>query len=172
MGGARPRGRREFVSVLISGGVKSGKSNHALRIAREWNGRKYFLATAVAFDDEMKEKIEKHREARGAQFETIEEPVLIDKHVHDRLVLDCVTLWMNNLFFQGIEQRWEEILKDFLDRMFHDTVIVTNETGLGNIPADSVSRRYNNSLGNANKMIAEIVDEVYFMVSGIPVKIK
>ncbi len=160
------------MSVLITGGVKSGKSSHALRIAGEWQGVKYFLATAVAFDEEMKAKILRHQEERDLRFVTIEEPVFIDRHVQGPMILDCVTLWMNNIFFKELEERWEEILKNFLGHMHPDTVIVSNETGLGNIPADSMTRRYNNTLGNANKMIASAVDEVFLMVSGMPLRVK
>ena len=160
------------MSVLITGGVKSGKSSYALQIAEKWTGDKYFLATAVAFDDEMKAKIIRHQAERDPSFVTIEEPVHIDRHVQGPMIFDCVTLWMNNIFFQEMEDRWEEIMGDFLSRMPTDIVIVSNETGLGNIPADSMTRRYNNTLGNANKMIAAAVDEVYLMVSGIPLRAK
>lgn len=160
------------MSVLITGGVKSGKSSYALALAEAWKSPRFYLATAVALDDEIKLKITRHQEERGAGYVTIEEPVHIDRHVQDRLVLDCVTLWMNNVFFNDLEAEWEEILKRFLDRMHGDTIVVTNETGLGNIPADAVSRRYNEALGRANKLIAARVDEVYLMVSGIPLRIK
>ena len=160
------------MSVLITGGVKSGKSSYALHLAEAWKSPRFYLATAVALDEEMKLKITRHQQERGANYITIEEPVHIDRHVHDRLVLDCVTLWMNNIFFEDLETDWETILKRFLDRMHGDTILVTNETGLGNIPADAVSRRYNNALGRANRLIAEQADEVYMMVAGIPMRIK
>ena len=160
------------MSVLITGGIKSGKSSFALQISEKWESPKYFLATAIAFDDEMTKKIKRHQEERSSQYLTIEEPIYIDAQVHDRVVIDCITLWMNNVFFQEMEDQWEEILRRLLGRMSSETVIVTNETGLGNIPADPLSRRYNNALGNANKIIAEYVDDVFLMVAGIPVKIK
>ncbi len=160
------------MSVLITGGVKSGKSAQALLAAEPWEAPKYFLATAVAFDDEMRDKIRRHRIERSSMFETIEEPLRIDLHVHDRLILDCVTLWMNNVFFDEMESQWEGILRRFLGRMTDNTVIVTNETGLGNVPADQLSRRYNNALGRANRLIAEAVDEVVMMVAGIRLRIK
>lgn len=160
------------MSVLITGGVKSGKSSYALQMAERWKGDKFFVATAEAFDDEMKAKILRHQEERDPSFTTIEEPIYIDRHVQGPMILDCVTLWMNNIFFREMENAWEGILGRFLDRMSRDTVIVSNETGLGNIPAESMTRRYNNTLGNANKMIAAAVDEVYLMVSGIPLRVK
>jgi adenosylcobinamide kinase / adenosylcobinamide-phosphate guanylyltransferase len=160
------------MSVLITGGVKSGKSSYALRIAENWKSPKYFLATAIAFDDEMKKKIKRHQEERSSQYETIEEPIYIDKFRRNRIVVDCITLWMNNVFYREMEDGWEDILRRFLDGMSTNTIIVTNETGFGNIPADALSRRYNNALGNANKIIAEAVDEVFLMVAGLPVKIK
>ncbi len=160
------------MSILITGGVKSGKSSYALRLAEAWESPKFFLATAVAFDKEMKLKIIRHRDDRGLSYDTIEEPIHIDRYARDRLVLDCVTLWMNNLFFQNLETQWEKILERFLDRMYSDTILVTNETGLGNIPVDAKSREYNNALGSANRLIAGRVDEVYMMVAGIPLRVK
>ena len=157
---------------MITGGVKSGKSSYALHLSQHWKPPRYYLATAVAFDDEMKLKIRRHQGERGAGYTTIEEPVHIDRHVHDRLVLDCVTVWMNNIFFKNLESEWEEILGRFLDGMHTETILVTNETGSGNIPADPLSRRFNNALGLANKLIAGRVDEVYMMIAGIPLRVK
>ncbi len=160
------------MSILITGGVKSGKSSLSLRLAEKWDATRYFLATAEAFDDEMREKIRIHQEERDPRFITIEEPLHIDRHVNDCLVLDCITLWMNNIFFREMTDRWGEILRNFLVSMGPNTIIVTNETGMGNIPVDPVSRQYNNALGAANKMIAGAVDEVYLMVAGIPLRAK
>ncbi len=158
--------------ILITGGVKSGKSTYALGLARSFPGGKTFLATAVAFDDEMRERIQKHKRERGDAFVTIEEPVEIDKYTGNNLIMDCITVWMNNLFHHGQEERWEEILSRFLDGLGKDAVIVTNETGLGNIPMDGFTRKYNRYLGAANCLTASRMDRVYVMVSGLPLRVK
>ena len=160
------------MKAMITGGVKSGKSSYALSLAENFQGKKVFLATAEAFDDEMRDKIERHQKERGDSFITIEEPIKIDHIIESNLILDCITLWMNNILFNSLEDQWEDILTRFLTQMQENTIIVTNETGLGNIPANELTRRYNRYLGLANRLVAQAVDDVYFMVAGIPLKIK
>ncbi len=160
------------MKVLITGGIKSGKSSYALKIAGEFQGQKTFVATATAFDEEMKHRIEIHKKERDPGYKTLEEPVYIQKAAGENMVLDCLTMWMNNLFFNGIEDQWKGILTSFLDSMPDNTVIVTNEVGLGNIPPDRVSRKYNEYLAAANKLTAEKVDRVIMMVAGLPLILK
>ena len=160
------------MKAMITGGVKSGKSSYALSLAENFQGKKVFLATAEAFDDEMRDKIERHQKERGDSFITIEEPIKIDHIIESNLILDCITLWMNNILFNSLEDQWEDILTRFLTQMQENTIIVTNETGLGNIPANDLTRRYNRYLGLANRLVAQAVDDVYLMVAGIPLKIK
>ena len=160
------------MKAMITGGVKSGKSSYALSLAESFQGKKVFLATAEAFDDEMRDKIDRHQKERGDSFITIEEPIKIDQVIENNLILDCITLWMNNILFKSLEDQWQDILTRFLTRMQENTIIVTNETGLGNIPANELTRRYNRYLGLANRLVAQAVDDVYFMVAGIPLKIK
>ena len=161
------------MKTLVTGGVKSGKSRYALRLASvRFTGPKTFLATAVELDDEMARRIRRHREERSPDFATVEEPIEIHKHAADNLVLDCITLWMNNLFYHGREREWERILRLFIQRLGENAVVVTNEVGWGNIPVEPDVRRYNDTLGLANRVLAESLDEVYLMVAGIPTRIK
>jgi len=161
------------MKIMISGGVKSGKSRYALELADKlFPGERTFLATAIPFDGEMRERISRHQQERGSSFTTVEESVEIHKQAGENLLLDCVTIWMNNLFHYKQEDRWEEILEKFLKSLGENAIIVTNETGLGNIPMNSVTRKYNRYLGAANYKIAAEMDSVYFMVSGIPIKVK
>ncbi len=161
------------MKILITGGVRAGKSSYALRIAEErFRGPKVFLATTVPFDTEMRLRVEAHKNQRPGSYETIEEPVEIQKAVAENLVLDCVTMWINNLFHYRKQDRWEEILSQFLSTLKKNAVIVTNEVGWGNIPADPGVRSFNEILGKTNQRIATEMDEVYLMVSGIPLKIK
>lgn len=158
--------------LLITGGIKSGKSSYALERANLIQGEKNFLATAIPFDKEMEDRIIRHKKERGSKYFTIEEPLDINLCKKANLILDCVTVWMNNLFYKEREDEWETILKSFLIANSGNIIIVSNEVGLGNIPMDSTTRKYNEYLAAANKFIACSMDEVVFMVSGLPMWVK
>jgi adenosylcobinamide kinase/adenosylcobinamide-phosphate guanylyltransferase len=183
--------------VLITGGIKSGKSRRALDIALgEWHTSPEspvsFIATAEALDDEMKLRIKKHREERAVlggggtgnggfeaedkpgSFVTIEEPLELDKAIASatsRAVVDCIPLWVNNIMFYKREDDFSRILRSFIQGM-KDCIVVTNETGMGNVPFDGITRRYNLLLAEANRSIAEAADRVELMISGIPLRVK
>ena len=156
----------------MTGGVKSGKSRRALELAATFFPDRWFLATATPFDDEMRDRIERHKAERASSFSTIEEAIDIDIAVRPRMVVDCIPMWLNNLFFSGRETEWEPILDRFIARWPSDVVVVTNETGMGVIPADPLSRRYGIALGIANARLAAAADRVELMVAGIPLRIK
>ncbi len=158
--------------TLITGGVKSGKSAYALLCAERFDQPRYFLATAEAFDDEMKIKIARHQEERQGKFITIEEPLAIHAAVRENIILDCIPLWLNNMLYYGREADIEAELERFLQRLPRNIVIVTNEIGLGFIPADALSRRYGELLGRINIRLASACDDVILMVSGLPVYVK
>lgn len=159
--------------ILLTGGVKSGKSRRALELSEPYGPGKRFLATAEAFDDEMRDRIAKHRAERSELgFITIEERYAIDEAVAERTVLDCIPMWLNNLFFADREAEWPAILDRLIARLPRDIVIVTNEIGMGVIPADPVSRRYGVALGTINARLAAAVDSVELLVAGIPLKVK
>lgn len=158
--------------ILITGGVKSGKSRRALELALAFPAPRLFVATAPAFDAEMSEKIARHRAERGDAFETVEEPLRIDRAVRERCVLDCIPLWLNNLFFEDRESEADEILGSLLRRLPSSIVIVTNEIGMGVIPMDPMTRRYGEALGRINARLAAAVDRVELMVAGLPLRVK
>jgi len=160
------------VKTLITGGVKSGKSSHALVLAQAFAEPRFFLATAEAFDDEMKEKISCHKADRHDRFVTIEEPIAIHECLRDNIILDCIPLWLNNMFHYGRETDIERTVDALIDRLPGNIVIVTNEIGMGFIPADSLSRKYGNILGRVNARLAAACDQVILMVSGIAVVVK
>ncbi len=141
-------------------------------LADSFPGERFFLATATAFDDEMKDRIARHREERSASFTTIEEPTAIDRAVRNNMVLDCIPMWLNNMFFTEREAQWPAVLDAFLAALPANIVIVSNETNMGLIPADPLSRRYGMALGIANAKIAAACDAVEFLIAGIPIKIK
>ncbi len=165
--------------ILLTGGVKCGKSSKALEFALRYKKRA-FLATGVPFDEEMVRRIERHKEERKDLFDTYEEPVKIYeviekiKNNYDVIVIDCMTTWLGNLFyhFENDLERIQQEIEKFLNSLSGKEIIITNEVGLGVIPADRVSRKYVDTLGILNSKLALLSDEVYLMISGIGVKIK
>jgi adenosylcobinamide kinase/adenosylcobinamide-phosphate guanylyltransferase len=164
--------------VFISGGVKSGKSSRALKLAREWRRPVSFLATAEALDDEMKERIERHKAERaGLGFTTIEEPLDLAaalKRSGEYVLVDCLTMWVNNIIYRNREADFTVMLDAFIEGLpgKGGVIVVSNETGLGNIPADGLTRRYNLLLAEANLRTAAAADRVELMVAGLPVTVK
>lgn len=167
---------------MITGGVRSGKSRFALSLANEFVQPKIFVATAQAFDPEMKIRIERHQKERSASFSTVEEPLYLSKSI-DNLppgsvaIIDCLTLWLNNLLFhfKDEETRIAEQINLFI-RSFKNSpaniIVITNETGWGIVPGNELSRQYIEKAGLLNQEIAAISDEVILMVSGLPVWMK
>jgi adenosylcobinamide kinase / adenosylcobinamide-phosphate guanylyltransferase len=172
--------------ILITGGIKSGKSRRALEIAKsEWAFPVSFIATAEAIDEEMKFRIEKHRQERkdmagneglstNGGFITIEEPLELGKAIAaagSRALVDCIPMWVNNLMYYKREKDFDRILEAFLKNV-KDCIVVTNETGMGNIPFDEYTRRYNLLLAEANRRIAASADRLELLVCGIPLRVK
>ena len=169
--------------TLITGGIKSGKSSYALKLAHETGANRAFIATAEAFDEDMKARIARHRGERGADFHTIEEPLDLVAALKnadgcfDCIVIDCLTLWLNNLYLNfAVDGKIEETailsFRQALSEVRTPVIIVTNEVGLGIIPVDAAARHYMDHLGRLNAQIASLADDVMFMISGIPQKIK
>ncbi|WP_022670721.1 bifunctional adenosylcobinamide kinase/adenosylcobinamide-phosphate guanylyltransferase [Hippea alviniae] len=162
--------------TLITGGVKSGKSRFALKLT-ENKKDKFFIATAEPIDDEMKAKIEKHKLERKGEFTTIEEPIYLAKAISNIqnaqvCIIDCLNIWVNNLLYYDKLDQIEELLKLLKNFVKFELIFVSNEVGMGLLPADKLSRHFVNLLGNLNQQIAAMSDAVYFMVSGLPLKIK
>jgi adenosylcobinamide kinase / adenosylcobinamide-phosphate guanylyltransferase len=169
--------------TLCTGGVRSGKSSYALTLAKRNKGKKVFIATATALDDEMKLRIQNHRRSRGKMFQTIEEPYELAATLSDIdktasvIVIDCLTVWLGNLFhkYEGNEKEillCVDLFIKELKRFSIDCVIVTNETGWGIVPENKMARSFRDIAGYMNQGVAAIADTVYLFVSGIPVKIK
>ena len=168
--------------ILITGGCRSGKSRHALVLARDIPGDKLYVATAEALDSEMAERIAKHQQERQADWETHEEPtevIKVFKQLENRtgiLILDCLTLWISNLLGKNFDH--DSILMeagrlmDQSERMQCQVVFVTNEVGAGIVPENKLARDFRDLMGGVNQLIAQRCDEVIHMVSGIPVTIK
>jgi len=179
--------------ILITGGARSGKSRFAQELASKSGEPVLFVATAVAGDEEMKRRIEEHQRERSPAWRTLEVTTNIGSHVKQKIgkaqvvIVDCVTLLINNIFNQQSYQTGEQInatliekkitteitaLVKCIDQVDASFIIVTNEVGLGLVPTNKVGRLYRDLLGRANQILAERADEVYLMVAGLPVPIK
>lgn len=165
--------------VLVIGGTKSGKSRYALHLCRATEKKYIFLATAQPIDEEMKEKIKRHKEERSSKWITVEEPVHIVEKIKEldteetTILLDCLALWVNNLFIYKADVEGEiNKLINILSYIKGTIIIISNEVGMGIVPGDRVSRRYRDLLGYANQQIASIANKVVLMIAGIPVTIK
>jgi adenosylcobinamide kinase/adenosylcobinamide-phosphate guanylyltransferase len=167
--------------TLITGGSRSGKSKIALHLAAPYEN-KAFIATAEPIDAEMLARIERHRRERDSSYLTVEEPLNLDIALKslpkesEVAVLDCLTVWLGNLFYREkiIDGVCPEITAflDILDSPPCHLILVTNEIGMGVIPADSTTRHFRDLAGALNQQLAERAHEVILSVSGISLRIK
>jgi len=171
-------------SDLILGGVRSGKSREALRVAASMprGSRGAFLATAQALDGDMEARIARHRAERPRGWVTLEEPYDVVAACGslagrvDVVVLDCLTLWVANLLIRGDEDKSilaaADTLAEFLAERRFTIVIVSNEVGAGVHPATDVGLRFRDALGGVNQRIAAAADRVTYMVAGLSMIVK
>ncbi|MBF0329523.1 MAG: bifunctional adenosylcobinamide kinase/adenosylcobinamide-phosphate guanylyltransferase [Nitrospirae bacterium] len=165
--------------TFIIGGARSGKSSFALKKASDKQGKKAYIATAQAFDAEMKERIEKHKKERSSDWECFEEPLEIAallKNIQGRyevILLDCLTLWLSNMMLaeKNIEDEIESLVSSIKGNK-SSLFFVSNEVGLGIVPDNPLARRFRDLAGTLNQSIAAVADEVYFVAAAIPMKIK
>ena len=165
--------------VLITGGQRSGKSSKAEELALSLSGNPVYVATAHIWDDEFRERVRRHQERRGPQWTDIEEEIYLSRHdLTGRVaVIDCVTLWLTNIFFahdSNVDKSLELAMAEF-DRFTSSDatyIFVTNEIGSGGVSDNAVQRKFTDLQGWMNQYIASCADEVILMVSGIEVKIK
>ncbi len=179
--------------ILVVGGARSGKSRYALKRGEEeaGKGRKFFVATAVPCDEEMRARIEEHKRMRPPDWEVVEEPWEPWKAGKlggkgSVFVVDCLTLWLFNWFERLREGRGPRELREALERkggeLAHGlrsvadggakVIAVTNEVGMGVIPPDPYDRAFGDALGRVNQMVAEVADEVVWVCCGMPLRIK
>ncbi len=182
-------------SIFITGGARSGKSVFALACAQKLSGKKAFVATAQALDPEMQQRIEIHKRQRDSAWDTYEEPLnvraLVEdlKHRYDVVVIDCLTLWLSNVMHADLDVIQE------IDRFAgginenqgagpspaptaagtspaSTVFMISNEVGMGIVPENELARRFRDYQGMLNQHVAASADEIYLMVSGIPLKVK
>ena len=165
------------MKILITGGVKSGKSRHAeKRILAMANGIKpVYLATTELNDSEMKKRITNHRHRRGKTFETIEEPLRLSsvlRNIQCPVLIECLTMWLNNALHHKYSERKVFAEIDNLLSLECDVVFVLNEVGLGIIPENPLARKFLDLSGRIAQKLGEGCDEVIFCVAGNTIRIK
>lgn len=163
---------------MITGGQRSGKSKKAEEIALSISDNPVYVATAHIWDEEFRERVKRHQERRGPQWTNIEEEKFLSRHdLTGRVaVIDCVTLWLTNFFFenQNVDETLKTVMEEFERFTKNDAtyIFVTNEIGSGGVSDNAVQRQFTDLEGWMNQYIASRADEVILMVSGIAVKIK
>jgi adenosylcobinamide kinase/adenosylcobinamide-phosphate guanylyltransferase len=171
--------------TLITGGARSGKSTFAQSLCKG-GASVVYIATALASDDEMCERIARHRSSRPSCWRTVEEPLAVPDVVRahasgsDFILIDCLTLWLSNLLFEWrdsdpatVERRACEEARELTEASTQGRVIaVTNEVGSGIVPESSVARQFRDIQGLINQQIARAADAVYLLACGIPMQIK
>lgn len=166
---------------LVTGGARAGKSRFALAEAERVPGPVDFLATAEAHDDDMAARIANHRAERGPRYRTTEAPRELPLAIDNvgnggAVVVDCLTMWIANLVLHPDEAARVGTRIDglcaALARQPRPVLVVTNEVGMGIVPADPLSRRYRDELGRCNQRVAAIAERVSLLVAGIPVRVR
>lgn len=179
--------------ILCSGGARSGKSEFAEQLALSLKGRKAYVATGQAFDDEMKDRIKKHQLRRGKEWITFEIPLHLHenweriKNVSDVILIDCLTMFTSNHVFAHGDINTQEdanriesiILKELrlllqeINNSNNKTVIfVTNEIGLGIVPENKLARYFRDITGRVNREVASAANKMYLTISGVTIELK
>ncbi len=179
--------------ILCSGGARSGKSEFAEQLALSKQGRKAYIATGQAFDEEMKDRIKKHQLRRGSEWINFEIPRDLHDNwkqinkVSDIVLIDCLTMFTSNHFFSCGEIDSQEdanhvesviltelrlLLQDIKNSDNKTVIFVTNEIGLGIVPENKLTRFFRDIMGRVNREVAIAADKMYFTVSGITIELK
>ena len=166
--------------IMVTGGQRSGKSVFAENMALEKSPHPTYLATARIFDEEMERRVKIHQNRRSAKWRNLEAPLSIEAlkfYPNEVVLIDCLTLWATNWLFEKKENADEALsaLKsqiEFLIEAGTIFIIVTNEIGLGGVSSNALQRKFADLQGMINQYVSSIADEVYMVISGIPVKIK
>ncbi|MBC7319322.1 bifunctional adenosylcobinamide kinase/adenosylcobinamide-phosphate guanylyltransferase [bacterium] len=164
--------------TFILGGARSGKSSFALELAKD-KETVVFIATALPLDEEMKERIERHKRERPSHWKTIEEPVgllsLMEGLDVEVIILDCLTMWVSNLLERYTDEEIIEIAEGvarYARDINSEVIALSNEVGLGIVPEYPIGRRYRDLLGRVNQIFAKYASKVFFMIAGIPLEVK
>jgi len=168
-------------TYLVLGGVRSGKSNYAEKLAQDSKREVTYIATAKILDEEIQKRVDHHQENRPPEWQTIEEPIALAKTLKDNankdrvLLVDCLTMWITNLLShddQTLLDNEVEALLDCVSELPGQIIFVSNEVGMGIIPIGELTRRYVDEAGRLHQQLAQQFHHVVFMVAGIPSIIK
>jgi adenosylcobinamide kinase/adenosylcobinamide-phosphate guanylyltransferase len=170
--------------IFILGGARSGKSSFALKLAQAMSDRVLFVATAEVRDEEMAERVQKHRQSRPPSWQVLEAPSSVGRRIYqekgfDVVIIDCLSLLVSNLLIKGkragaeerVSKEIEEI-KACIESLDATFIIVSNEVGMGLVPPNKLGRVYRDLLGWVNQAIANFSQEVYLTVSGLYLRLK
>lgn len=164
--------------TFLLGGARSGKSAHAELLATALPAPWAYIATAEAYDEEMRERIAQHRERRGEGWQTVDAPLDLAGALEavpagQPVLVDCLTLWLTNhmLAEHDIEAECKR-LGSVLSRPRGPWFVVSNEVGLGIVPENALARRFRDAAGRLNQQVAAEADAVLMMVAGLPLKVK
>lgn len=170
---------RPSTTIFVLGGARSGKSRYAQTRAEALQGRLIYIATAQAFDDEMRDRIGRHRADRDDRWTTVEAPLdlagaIVAHAMPDAVVLvDCLTLWASNLLLADRDSPVEiEALVEAIAAARGPLILVANEVGLGIVPDNALARRFRDFAGTINQSVAACIDEAVMTVAGIPLILK
>ena len=165
--------------IFITGGQRSGKTSYAEQLALSLAEHPVYLATAHVWDEEFRQRIVRHQQNRGPRWVNVEEERVLSRHDFNGrvVVVDGLTLWCTNFFFDSnseVEPALQALKAEFDRLIAQDAtfLFVSNEIGLGGVSENQLQRRFTDLLGWMNQYVARSADEVYLMVSGIPVRIK
>jgi adenosylcobinamide kinase / adenosylcobinamide-phosphate guanylyltransferase len=165
--------------VLILGGARSGKSRTALQLAERTSTERTFLATAQAYDDEMRERIVRHRAERDGSWRTVDAPLELAETVQAEtgpgkvVLVDCLTLWLSNIILAERDAPHEaDRLVQAVRGALGPLILVSNEVGQGIVPSTPLGRAFRDEQGRLNQQIAEACDAVVFVAAGCPLLLK
>lgn len=169
--------------TFVVGGCRSGKSGHAQKLAEAAaSSLRVYIATCIPHDEEMKDRVERHRRDRDRNWRTVEAPIALPEAVTaasrsgNVVLVDCLTLWTTNLLLSPEASlqipRHVEALEGALERSVCPVILVSNEVGAGIVPENRLARQFRDVMGIVNQRIAACADEVVWTVAGIPVTIK
>lgn len=165
-------------TTVVLGGARSGKSSFAEHLARRSGLPRLYIATATAGDEEMQQRITRHRAERGPEWRTIEEPLalldVLSRETSDGVTLvDCLTLWLSNMMEAQSDVALESRrLADWLRGREHRIILVSNEVGMGLVPDTPLGRKFRDAQGRLNQVVAAAVNNVAFVAAGLPIWLK
>ena len=168
-----------MTTLLVLGGARSGKSTFAQQTAEGSKPKQVLIATAEALDEEMSARIDRHISDRGETWSTIEAPLKLADAIQANctdecaVVVDCLTLWLSNILHKDLDVDTEiERLVAVVAKTDTPLILVSNEVGMGIVPATELGRRFRDAQGQLNKAMATAVDRVEFVAAGLPLRLK